>query len=130
MLLAGNATIDTLMATLVTLVNIIFFISFADGKPLLPAYTVFAIGFYMRLCYSMGFNFTRAMIYFSNFRVSLKRVGDFLTSPELDRSQIRVPDDPKTVIEMKDFKFSFSQSDGGFSLNKINLCIKKGRKRK
>lgn len=125
MLLAGNGTIDTIMTTLVTLVNIIFFISFTDEKPLLPAYTVFAIGFYMRLCNTMGFNFTRAMIYFSNFRVSVRRVGNFLLTPELDQSKIRAPENPNTIIEMKDFNYSFS--DGGFSLNKINLSIKKGK---
>lgn len=119
---------DTILTTLVTLLNIIFFIYFTNDKPLLPAYTTFAIGFYMRLCNSMGFNFTRAMVYFSNFRVSATRIGNFLKSPELDLTRIHTPSDPNIAIEMKDFNFSWGQSDTGFSLNNISLQIKKGLK--
>jgi ABC-type siderophore export system fused ATPase/permease subunit len=126
MLQAMNATMDTILTTLVTLLNIIFFIYFAE-KPLLPAYTVFAIGFYMRLCNSMGFNFTRAMIYFSNYRVSAKRVGKFLLTKELDLSKIKEPADKKAAIDIKDFTFTWNDIDAtGFGLSKINLQIKKG----
>lgn len=126
MLLATNATIDTIMTTLVTLLNIIFFISFTDGKVLLPAYTVFAIGFYMRLCNSMCFNFTRAMIYFSNFRVSAQRIGKFLNTPELDLDRVTPPSDPKLAFEVNDFSFSWSKHEKGFSLSNITLKIRKG----
>lgn len=125
-----NATIDTIMATLVTFVNISFFIAFTNDKPLLPAYTVFTIGFYMRLCNSMCFNFTRAMIYFSNYRISANRVGKFLLSKELDPKKIMPPgDDNNVAIQIKDFNFSWAASKetvGGFSLNDINLRVNKG----
>lgn len=123
---ALNATIDTILTTLVTLLNIIFFISFTQGKPLLPAYTVFAIGFYMKLCNSMGFNFTRAMVYFSNYRVSAKRVGKFLLTKELNQSKIKAPQDDKTAIELRNFNFAWNEPDVGFSLDNISLTIKKG----
>lgn len=126
LLLAANASIDTIMPTLVTFLNIIFFISFTDGKPLLPAYTVFSIGFYIRLCYTMGFYFTRAMIYFTGYRVSTKRIAQFLLTNELDRSQILTPSDSQTAIELNDFNFSFDKTDVGFSLRNINLRVKKG----
>lgn len=125
-LLAANASIDTIMPTLVTFLNIIFFISFTDGKPLLPAYTVFSIGFYIRLCYTMGFYFTRAMVYFTGFRVSTKRIAQFLLTNELDRSRILKPSDSNIAIQLTDFNFSFDKTDVGFSLRNINIRVKKG----
>lgn len=132
------------MATMVTLLNITFFIAFTERRPLLPTYTVFAIGFYMRLCNTIGFNFTRSIIYFSNLRVSTKRVQKFLLVKELpslhesskggdmEKTPLYKPnisgdgDKTQSVIEIKNLNFSWTDDDTGFSLNNININIKHG----
>jgi ABC-type siderophore export system fused ATPase/permease subunit len=117
------------MATMVTLLNIVFFISFAD-KPLLPTYTVFAIGFYMRLCNTIGFNFTRALTYLTGFKVSCKRLENFLLLKELpailDKSEQNSKEDKSVAICMKDFSFAWKK-ETGFSLDDINLTVNFGK---
>ncbi len=109
MLSAVNATIDTSMATLMTFVSVISFI-YLTNQPIIPTYTVFSIGFYMRLCNTMGFNFTRALTSVVNARVSIKRINEFLLKEELERSA-SVPLDPSNplCIEIKDFNYHWNK---------------------
>ncbi|RNA19404.1 multidrug resistance-associated 4, partial [Brachionus plicatilis] len=118
-----TATIDTIMATLMSFLNISFFIAFA-GIPLVPSFIVFSIGFYMRLCNSVGFNFSRAVVSVVNFRVSAKRVGDFLLMKELEMKPVPVPNDPDLAIEIDNLNFSWKQDE--FSLKNINVQVNKG----
>nr|APD26517.1 ATP-binding cassette transporter subfamily C member 4 X1 protein [Brachionus koreanus] len=118
-----TATIDTIMATLMSFLNISFFIAFA-GIPLVPSFIVFSIGFYMRLCNSVGFNFSRAIVSVVNFRVSAKRVGDFLLMKELDMRQVPEPSDQELAIKIDNLNFSWKQDE--FSLKNINIEVKKG----
>jgi hypothetical protein len=85
MLASLSATIDTVMATLMTFVNIAFFLGYLSS-PLLPSYMVFSIGFYMRLCASMGMNFTRALTMSVNYFISAKRINQFLLLKEFSHS--------------------------------------------
>nr|QNH67884.1 ATP-binding cassette transporter subfamily C member 4 X1 [Brachionus rotundiformis] len=118
-----TATIDTIMATLMSFLNISFFIAFA-GIPLVPSFIVFSIGFYMRLCNSVGFNFSRAVVSVVNFRVSAKRVGDFLLMQELDMGQVSTPTNPDLAIQIENLNFSWKQDE--FSLKEINVQVRKG----
>jgi hypothetical protein len=85
MLASFSATIDTVMATLMTFVNVAFFLGYLSS-PLLPSYMVFSIGFYMRLCASMGMNFTRAITMSVNYFISAKRINEFLLLKECSHS--------------------------------------------
>lgn len=111
------------MATLMSFLNISFFIAFA-GIPLVPSFIVFSIGFYMRLCNSVGFNFSRAVVSVVNFRVSAKRVGDFLLMKELDMRPVDEPNDQELAIKIDNLNFSWKQDE--FSLKNINVQVKKG----
>lgn len=111
------------MATLMSFLNISFFITFA-GIPLIPSYIVFSIGFYMRLCNSVGFNFSRAVVSVINFRVSSKRVEEFLLMKELDLKSVSTMSNPIVAIKMENLNFSWKQDE--FSLKNINIEVKKG----
>lgn len=108
LLQSASATIDTIMATLMTFVNIAFFVGFTN-VPLIPSYIVFSIGFYMRLCNSIGANFTRAITSLVNFRVSANRITEFLMLEELDQNQIAHPNDLITAVSIKDFNFEWKK---------------------
>lgn len=103
--------------------NISFFISFA-GVPLIPSYIVFSIGFYMRLCNSVGFNFSRAVVSVINFRVSSKRVEEFLLLKELDTKCVSSLNNSDIAIKMQNLNFSWKKDE--FSLKNINIEVKKG----
>ena len=70
------------MATAMTFVNITCFIHFTN-TPLIPSFVVFSIGFYMRLCNTIGYNFTRSITTLINGLVSAKRLNAFLLRKEL-----------------------------------------------
>ncbi len=111
------------MATLMTLVNVVFFIYFTDLQ-LLPSYVVYALGFYQRLCHSIGFMFSRAFIQLSNALVSLNRVNEFLLSKELADSRL-APKDNQTAVEMKSFNFSWTD-ENEFAIKDISFRVSKG----
>nr|UOU03341.1 ATP-binding cassette subfamily C4-1-2 [Brachionus rubens] len=123
LLQASTATIDTIMATLMSFMNISFFISFAE-IPLLPSFIVFSIGFYMRLCNSIGFNFSRSVVSVINFNVSAKRIGDFLLMEELNPKQISEPIESNFAVKIERLNFSWQKDE--FSLKNINIEAKKG----
>jgi ABC-type bacteriocin/lantibiotic exporter with double-glycine peptidase domain len=116
-------TIDAVLATLMTLINVVFFINFTNLR-LLPSYVVYAIGFYQRLCHSIGFMFSRAFIQLSNALVSLNRLNEFLLSNELEDQRLE-PSDVNTVIEMKKFNFSWKK-ENEFAVENVSLRVKKG----
>ncbi|CAF0837577.1 unnamed protein product [Brachionus calyciflorus] len=123
LLQASSATIDTIMATLMSFMNISFFIVFA-GIPLLPSFIVFSIGFYMRLCNSVGFNFSRAVVSLVNYKVSADRIEEFLLMEELDAKQITAPNDPDLAVKVENLNFSWKKDE--FSLKNVSLKAKKG----
>lgn len=97
------------MATLMTLFNIIFFVRFSKAV-LKPSYIVFSLGFYMRLCYSIGYNFTRSLTTLINGLVSIQRLDDFLLKKELDINNERfLYDSSATEINLENFSFSWTE---------------------
>lgn len=109
-----------------TFINILFFINFTNS-PLLPSLIVYAIGFYMRLCNSIGFNFTRAFIATINFKVSLNRVRSFLLIKELkdDRGIIK-SENARDNLTINMENFCYSWSDDEFSIKNVSLKVQKG----
>jgi ABC-type multidrug transport system fused ATPase/permease subunit len=116
-------TIDAVLATLMTLINVVFFISFTNLR-LLPSFVVYAIGFYQRLCFSIGFIFSRQIIFLSNALVSLSRLNEFLLAKELVELRLE-PSDVNTAIEMKSFNFSWKK-ENEFAVENVSLRVKKG----
>lgn len=123
LLQAVSATIDTTVATIMNLMNIAFFITFLD-KMLTPSYIVFSVGFYQRLCNTVGFKFTRAVTSLVNYSVSVKRLNEFLLMEEIDSSLIKLPKDENTTLSIKNLEYKWSPD--GFSLKHINIEAKKG----
>jgi ABC-type bacteriocin/lantibiotic exporter with double-glycine peptidase domain len=121
-----TVTVDAAMTTIMTLINITFFINFA-GQPLLPKFIVYAIGFYMRLCNSIGFNFTRAFITTINMKVSIDRVQEFLMIPELvdERRVANAVSDKKLAVQMDHFSYKWNNEDD-FGIKDASLRINKG----
>lgn len=102
-------SIDNIMATLMTLFNIVFFVKYSNAA-LIPNYIVFSLGFYMRLCYSIGYNFTRSLTTLINGLVSIKRLNEFLLKKELDINNERfLYDSSATEICVEDFSFAWSR---------------------
>jgi ABC-type bacteriocin/lantibiotic exporter with double-glycine peptidase domain len=117
------STVDATMATLMTFINVVFFIGFSK-TPLIPSYTVYAIGFYMRLSSSIGFMFTRACTSVSNIRVGFKRVNDFLLADELfDKREKLVGGEVAVNVDKLNFRW---KKDEGFGLRDISMKINKG----
>jgi ABC-type bacteriocin/lantibiotic exporter with double-glycine peptidase domain len=111
------------MATIMIFINVVFFMSFTS-LPLLPTYTVYAIGFYQRLSNSLGFKFTRAFTGVSNLKVSFDRINEFLHLEELvDRRE--KPADSKTAVQMDNLSFCWSEDDG-FGINNLSMKVRKG----
>jgi ABC-type bacteriocin/lantibiotic exporter with double-glycine peptidase domain len=120
---ATTSTIDTIMATLMTFLNVVFYIKLTD-LALVPSIIVYAIGFYMRLCYSIGFMFSSAFTKFINAIVSIGRMNEFLLAEEIKDTR-QAPRDPKTAIEMENFNFRW-KNDDSFGIEKVSLKVKKG----
>jgi ABC-type multidrug transport system fused ATPase/permease subunit len=120
-------SIDNIMATLMTLFNLIFFIKFSNYV-LLPSYIVFSLGFYMRLCYSIGFNFTRSLTTLINGLVSIKRLDEFLLKKELNINNERfLYDSADSSIDVENLEFSWNEAKGSFKLKNITFKIKNGQ---
>jgi ABC-type transport system involved in cytochrome bd biosynthesis fused ATPase/permease subunit len=111
------------MATLMTLVNVVFFIYYTDYQ-LLPSYVVYAIGFYQRLCHSIGFMFSRAFIQLSNALVSINRVNEFLLSKELVDHR-EAPKGNNTAVQMENFNFSWKK-DNEFAIENVSFQVSNG----
>ena len=98
--------IDNMMATFMTLVNISCFVSFFL-RPLLPSYIVFSLGFYMRLCYSIGFYFTRSLVTLINALVSIDRISEFLQMKELSSSLEKISYYDSIGINVENLNFKW-----------------------
>nr|QUF59454.1 ATP-binding cassette transporter Abcc4-1 [Brachionus angularis] len=123
LLQAASATIDTIMSSLMSFVNVTVFIYFSN-LPLLPSYIVFSIGFYMRLCNSFGISFSRTVMSIVNFKVSANRIADFLLLPELDSNQNMKPLNLNIAVKVENLNFKWNNDE--FSLKNVNLEAKKG----
>jgi hypothetical protein len=91
-----------------TFLNIYFFIKFTKID-LIPSFIVYAIGFYMRLCNSSGFNFTRAYITLINFKVGAKRITDFLLIKELQENRIEKDKSSRCAVQIERLNYSWSK---------------------
>lgn len=136
LILAANSTFDAILNSAVTYFNILFFVVANDfNRPLLPIFYVFAIGFLMRLCSSLGNDFTRGVMTFTNFLVACRRIGHFLMDEEISSSEQVTATSTSTDSKLKDHEFSiqlnkFSASwnnQAHFKLNQIDLEIKNGK---
>ena len=77
-----------------------------SNRPLMPSYVVFSIGFYIRLCYSIGFDFSKAINSILDFRVSAIRINDFLHLNELKKIDSSSKENfPSIKIEELSFKW-------------------------
>lgn len=103
---AVSYSIDNTMALLMTFMNISIFISFTD-LPLLPSFIVFSLGFYVRLCYSIGFNFSRSTSALITGLVSLKRINDFLLLDELPPANERFCYGDEISVKVEKLCFSW-----------------------
>jgi hypothetical protein len=64
----------------------------------------------MRLCYSIGFNFTRSLTTLINGLVSINRVNDFLLKKELDVNQERyLYDSSASEINVENLEFAWNE---------------------
>ena len=126
--MSANAIIDSFMSTMVIFVNIAFFIVVNNArKPFMPTAFVLVVGFYIRLCASLGSNLTRALNSFANYLVSCGRVEKFLLEKERNH-QSSIDDnhsksDSNVAIKLTNMSTSFS-NDSVFSLKQIDLTIK------
>ncbi len=108
LLQAISVSIDNMLAPLMTLVNISFFIEYAH-QPLFPRFLVFTLGFYMRLCYSIGFQFSRTISTLINGLVSAKRINDFLLAKELATANEKCFYGETASIKVENLDFSWNQ---------------------
>ena len=64
----------------------------------------------MRICFSIGFNFTRTLTSVINGLVSLNRLNDFLLKKELDKKHERFLNESSAPeVNVKNFKFAWKQ---------------------
>ena len=64
----------------------------------------------MRLCFSIGFNFTRSLTTLINALVSINRIDNFLLKKELNINQERfLYDSSASEINVDDLEFAWSQ---------------------
>jgi ABC-type bacteriocin/lantibiotic exporter with double-glycine peptidase domain len=110
------------MTTIMTLINITFFVNYTNLE-LLPKFIVYAIGFYMRLCNSIGFNFTRAFITTINMKVSIERVREFLLYQELVDER-RIASDNNLAVKLERFNYKWKEDDD-FSIKNASLRVNK-----
>jgi hypothetical protein len=68
-----SSSIEFCLPGLATYLSITFFVLF-DNKPLLTKYVVLAMGYYMRICSSIGFFFIRQIGMFISAKIACKRV--------------------------------------------------------
>ena len=108
LLQACSFSIDNIMAPLMTLVNISFFLQFSK-QPLLPRFLVFSLGFYMRLCYTIGFNFSRTVSTSINALVSARRIDAFLVTKEITTVNERSFYGETAEITVKNLDYSWDQ---------------------
>lgn len=128
LIMAANAVIDTMLSASVTFLNVALFIILThNSKPLLPTYIVFAIGFFARLCTSIGSNFTRAINSVTNMMVSAKRIESFMLEEEMQSSRIIKESslDDEFAVKMKNVTASWSNEKRS-GIREIDLTIKKG----
>ena len=97
---------DTIMGSLMTFLNVTVFLAVLS-RPLSTTYIVFSIGFYMRLCSSIGFSFTRAVTSIVDFGVSARRINSFLLMRELNLNQVEKYTDKTIKIEIKNLNFKW-----------------------
>ncbi len=136
---ALSYSIDNVMALLMTLANISIFIS-ATNQPLLPSFIVFSLGFYVRLSYSIGFNFSRSVSSLITGLVSLKRINEFLLLEELAPANERCHHGDEISVRVEGLCFSWSaesrsesagrrerkKSRSLLNLNNVSVDLKNG----
>ena len=122
--MSANAIIDSFMSTMVIFVNIAFFIVINNArKPFMPTAFVLVVGFYIRLCASLGSNLTRALNSLANFLVSCGRVEKFLLEKEKESSiDYKYNQESNVAIRVN----NLSTNESKFGLKNINLTIKQG----
>ena len=92
-----------------TFLNIYFFINFSQTA-LIPSFIVYAIGFYMRLCNSIGFNFTRSFLTTVSYSVSARRITDYLMIKELeDKRVVNEKDVGNLAVEIENFNYTWDK---------------------
>lgn len=72
-LFALNYSIDISLGTFLTYMGIAVFIH-VTKKPLFPSYMVFILGYYRKICESIGMFFVRAVTHIINAHISIKRI--------------------------------------------------------
>jgi len=125
------------MALLVTLLNISTFIA-SSSLPLFPSFLVFSLGFYTRLCYSVGFNVSRSSSALITGLVSLKRINQFLLVEELPPANEKCYYGDAASVKVENLSFSWDKKvpenkPGGakkkptvLNLNDISFDLKNG----
>ncbi len=111
LLQALSTSLDTIMTTLITFMNITIFIRYSNANVyLVPGFVIFSIGYYLRLSNSIGFNFPRSITSLLNGISSaqrcklflIRRETDFLKSQECNESDI-------ANINLDDFSYCFDK---------------------
>lgn len=115
--------------------NILLFVYLTHGQsPILPAYLVFVLGFFIRLSTSIGSNLTRAITMFTNILVGCKRIEKLLLEEEISSSNRIVHADENlsnVAIQIKNYsncRKNLALKSESFTLKKIDLEIKRGMK--
>jgi ABC-type multidrug transport system fused ATPase/permease subunit len=111
------------MATLMTLINVVFVINLTTN-PLVPSLIVYALSFYQRLCYTMGFMFSSAFTKLIHAWVSLDRMKEFLLAEEINDMR-QTPRDSRTAIQMDKFSFKWKKEDNS-GIDNVSIKVNKG----
>ncbi len=98
------------MALLMTLLNISTFIA-STSLPLFPSFLVFSLGFYTRLCYSVGFNVSRSASALITGIVSLKRINKFLLVDELPPANDKCYFGDDVSIKVENLSFGWDKKE-------------------
>ena len=105
-----SSSLDTILATLMTFVNISLFMHYSNLTFILPSLIVFSIGFCIRLSNSIGFNFSRAFTNLLNGISSAEQCTRFLLLNEikfnesLECSQLDI-----SSVNLNNFNFYWNQ---------------------
>lgn len=100
---------------------------------------VFTVGFYTKLCGSIGLNLTKALTFFTNYKLGAQRIEKFLRHKELallnknDSSSPKNETENKTAISIRNLSFSWDEKEStstSFRLGKIDMNVEFGQIKK
>lgn len=116
-----NNFIDVDFAIVMTLVSVTIFVQYAN-KPLIPAIVVLTISYYNKLSLTVGFYFTKSLMWFLSARISVHRIQEYLLFEEISKNKI-LTNISKKFIKITNLTAAWTQENKGFSLRDISFNL-------